>query len=118
MLPVLVHGGQGTWVRSDLLTGRVLEAMAMCQDGILRRVRRLATPLNEADCARGQVSKASRTVSGSVRVPPHLGALDSDARKTVEFIAAPDGRNADLLPEQPRSLVTVEGPLREWVFVD
>lgn len=105
------HYARDTYIDSVNPFGLYVGGAAMCSDGVVRTLKRIAQTPDTFFSTPAAVTVAGKTVSGFVQVESEQGwtnVTDTDPA-TVKFVAYTYGTNGDLLPEgawrAPRVLV-------------
>lgn len=112
------HYAHGTYLDCCLQWGRYLRGRALCPDGRVRALARIARTADTYFSLRAAVKVRGRTVSGYVTITTASGSsvqTDTD-REYVEFV--PTGANADLFPPSAAKRAAIEHAYRYAQHVD
>ena len=92
--------GDGTYLVQSFPWGFYSGGQALCSDGKLRRLKRIASTADTFFSVPASVNVGKRTVSGYVTVECRSGSSveTDDDPAVVKFIAYSYGRNGDALP--------------------
>ena len=94
------HFGEGTWLRQSYPWGLYVSGRAMCSDGKVRALARIAQTADTFFSVPAAVKVQGRTVAGYITVETADGLTTETPGDpaVVKFIAYSYRRNGDLLP--------------------